>query len=271
MADEQPQVGDRVIVQGNKEGVRQHICARPLAHDFEKPPGGLHAAISLSIHARVRRARTPPFTHHLCPATPGRSPALAIRDPRSNIVPTSLTPTPCSSTHMPPSRYSAPRSQVIRYTGETQFKEGDWVGVELAKALGKNDGSVQGVVYFECDQEFGLFVRPNNVAVSVYEAMHGDSDVGRPHSQCMACMCPPCPPCPPCCACLYNAAGNSRDAYPRAKFIVRHPRFACLALSTPLPFPRSCPFHSLALSIPSHSPFPRRRPPTRPTLDLPPS
>ena len=31
MADEQPQVGDRVIVQGNKEGVRQHIRAHPLA------------------------------------------------------------------------------------------------------------------------------------------------------------------------------------------------------------------------------------------------
>ena len=159
---------------------------------------------------------------------------------------------------MPPSRYSAPRSQVIRYTGETQFKEGDWVGVELAKALGKNDGSVQGVVYFECDQEFGLFVRPNNVAVSVYEAMHGDSDVGRPHSRLYVSTLSTLLRVPLQCSRQLSRCIPTCQVY-CAPSAIRVPcPFHALALSTLLPFPFPRPFHSLTFPIPStpssHSP-----------------
>ncbi|KNC47494.1 uncharacterized protein AMSG_02511 [Thecamonas trahens ATCC 50062] len=46
----------------------------------------------------------------------------------------------------------------IRFIGETEFGEGEWVGVELLKGKGKHDGRVQGRRYFSCD-------RPGKVAL----------------------------------------------------------------------------------------------------------
>jgi len=48
---------------------------------------------------------------------------------------------------------------VVRYEGETGFAFGEWLGVELDEAAGKNDGCVNGVRYFDCAQGHGLFVR----------------------------------------------------------------------------------------------------------------
>lgn len=53
---------------------------------------------------------------------------------------------------------------IIRFFGSTCFAAGDWVGVELDAAVGKNDGSVNDVRYFECEPFHGLFVRPTAVA-----------------------------------------------------------------------------------------------------------
>ena len=39
---------------------------------------------------------------------------------------------------------------VVRYVGETEFKSGLWIGLELELRRGKNDGSVRDVRYFEC-------------------------------------------------------------------------------------------------------------------------
>ena len=36
------------------------------------------------------------------------------------------------------------RSGTIKYIGKTEFKEGDWLGIELDTPTGKNDGSVAG-------------------------------------------------------------------------------------------------------------------------------
>ena len=51
----------------------------------------------------------------------------------------------------------------VRYSGETKFAPGPWCGVELTTADGKNDGTVQGVEYFKCEQNYGVFVRPTAI------------------------------------------------------------------------------------------------------------
>ncbi|XP_061659746.1 CAP-Gly domain-containing linker protein 2 isoform X2 [Syngnathoides biaculeatus] len=53
---------------------------------------------------------------------------------------------------------------VIAYLGETQFAPGQWAGVILNDLLGKNDGSVGGVRYFECQPLQGIFTRPSKLA-----------------------------------------------------------------------------------------------------------
>lgn len=52
-----------------------------------------------------------------------------------------------------------PITGTIRFIGFTRFSEGYWVGVELDKEIGKNDGSVDGVRYFRCPPQYGIFVR----------------------------------------------------------------------------------------------------------------
>uniref|UniRef100_A0A7N6A531 CAP-Gly domain-containing protein n=1 Tax=Anabas testudineus TaxID=64144 RepID=A0A7N6A531_ANATE len=53
---------------------------------------------------------------------------------------------------------------VIAYLGETQFAPGQWAGVILNDLVGKNDGSVGGVRYFECQPLQGIFTRPSKLA-----------------------------------------------------------------------------------------------------------
>jgi dynactin 1 len=47
----------------------------------------------------------------------------------------------------------------VRYVGQTAFAPGEWIGVECEDYKGKNDGSVKGDRYFECEMEKGLFLR----------------------------------------------------------------------------------------------------------------
>lgn len=44
-----------------------------------------------------------------------------------------------------------------------QFAAGDWIGIELDQPEGKNDGSVNGVRYFDCQENHGLFVKKAQV------------------------------------------------------------------------------------------------------------
>ena len=58
---------------------------------------------------------------------------------------------------------------VVRFKGPTAFMTtGKWVGIELYEKNGKNDGSVDGVVYFSCEMGYGVFVRPSQI-----RAVHG--------------------------------------------------------------------------------------------------
>jgi dynactin 1 len=57
------------------------------------------------------------------------------------------------------------RIAVVRFIGQPHFAQGEWVGVELEDGSGKNDGSVQGERYFDCDMGRGMFLRPSAVEV----------------------------------------------------------------------------------------------------------
>ena len=51
----------------------------------------------------------------------------------------------------------------IAYIGETRFAPGQWAGVVLDQPVGKNDGSVAGVRYFQCETNRGVFSRPTKL------------------------------------------------------------------------------------------------------------
>lgn len=48
----------------------------------------------------------------------------------------------------------------VQFIGNTHFAPGDWIGVELENASGKNDGALQGQRYFDCPPGHGMFIRP---------------------------------------------------------------------------------------------------------------
>ncbi|XP_042217203.1 dynactin subunit 1-like isoform X5 [Homarus americanus] len=53
----------------------------------------------------------------------------------------------------------------IAYVGGTHFSQGKWIGVVLDEKKGKNNGSVQGKSYFQCEDGYGIFVRQSQLLV----------------------------------------------------------------------------------------------------------
>ena len=54
---------------------------------------------------------------------------------------------------------------VVRFVGSVHFTSGTFIGVELDEGKGKNDGSFDGVRYFDCPESHGLFAPPNKVSL----------------------------------------------------------------------------------------------------------
>ena len=67
------------------------------------------------------------------------------------------------------------RRAIVRFVGTTHFADGDWIGIELDEATGKNDGAVQGERYFDCEQGYGMFIRPSAVAAVLEEPRRGET------------------------------------------------------------------------------------------------
>lgn len=58
-------------------------------------------------------------------------------------------------------RLTKNRIGTVRFIGEVEFAEGTFFGVELHNAKGNHNGSVKGKVYFRCQPNKGLLVKPN--------------------------------------------------------------------------------------------------------------
>ncbi|XP_047011716.1 centrosome-associated protein 350 isoform X3 [Ictalurus punctatus] len=52
----------------------------------------------------------------------------------------------------------------LRFKGRTSFASGLWTGVELDASEGSNDGSYDGVVYFQCKEKHGIFAPPEKIS-----------------------------------------------------------------------------------------------------------
>ncbi|KAK1596037.1 CAP-Gly domain-containing protein [Colletotrichum navitas] len=77
-------------------------------------------------------------------------------------------------------RLSDGRTGIVRFVGGTHFASGDWVGVELEDDSGKNDGSVQGERYFDCDMGHGMFVRPTTLVITAQAPAAAPKPARRP-------------------------------------------------------------------------------------------
>jgi hypothetical protein len=58
---------------------------------------------------------------------------------------------------------SGGKQGVVSFIGETDFAEGEWVGIELDKPEGKHNGSLGGKQYFTCPANHGAFVKREKV------------------------------------------------------------------------------------------------------------
>ena len=52
---------------------------------------------------------------------------------------------------------------IVAYVGETQFAPGMWYGLRLERAVGKNNGTIKGVRYFQAEARRGLFVKRSSI------------------------------------------------------------------------------------------------------------
>ncbi|XP_029300444.1 CAP-Gly domain-containing linker protein 1 isoform X2 [Cottoperca gobio] len=52
----------------------------------------------------------------------------------------------------------------VQFIGCTQFAPGQWAGIVLDEPIGKNDGSVAAVRYFQCEDGKGIFTRPSKLS-----------------------------------------------------------------------------------------------------------
>lgn len=65
------------------------------------------------------------------------------------------------------------REGTVGFLGTAQFARGVWAGIILDTPDGKNDGVVSGVRYFECEQNHGLFTRPQKLRLVSKAASDG--------------------------------------------------------------------------------------------------
>ncbi|KAM3849552.1 CAP-Gly domain-containing linker protein 4-like [Diretmus argenteus] len=141
---------------------RHGPAARPRPLPRQRPP------------ARYRRERA-----SLSPrTTPSPAPRSSPGTTLNSAGPRSRTPSASSSVCEGPEvrlgervLVVGQRTGVVQFYGKTSFAPGLWLGIELDKPSGKNDGSVGGVKYFSCPPKHGVFAPPSRV-----QRIHGSVD-----------------------------------------------------------------------------------------------
>jgi len=67
----------------------------------------------------------------------------------------------------------------IRFIGNVpSLGKFTWVGIELDEPHGNYDGSVKDKKYFECNDKYGDFVRPDEVEVGDFPVIDEFADLG---------------------------------------------------------------------------------------------
>ncbi|KAL0969872.1 hypothetical protein UPYG_G00233570 [Umbra pygmaea] len=152
-----------------------------ISHSLSSSSSSLDSRHGPAAHPRPLPRQRPPMRQRrerLQPAS-RTTPTLAHSNPNSSvIVPRSQTPSASSSLCEGPELrlgervlVVGQRTGVVRFYGKTNFAPGFWLGIELDKPSGKNDGSVGGVTYFHCPPKHGVFAPPSRV-----QRIHGSMD-----------------------------------------------------------------------------------------------
>lgn len=69
-------------------------------------------------------------------------------------------------------QFATGKSGIVRFVGSVDFADGEWVGLELERPEGKNNGSLGGRVYFVCAENHGLFCKKTQVCAYVYLSIY---------------------------------------------------------------------------------------------------
>ncbi|XP_043271719.1 CAP-Gly domain-containing linker protein 1 [Venturia canescens] len=188
-------IGDRVWVGGTKPGFIAYIGETQFAPGdwagivLDEPIGKNDGSVAGSryfqcepkrgIFSRLTRLTRQPLSETTIP--PGeRTPTGSVYGSRTNLSKSMSTSLHSSVTSLSSvsqkdvtigdrvivSSSQGSKAGVLRFLGPTQFASGDWCGVELDEPVGKNDGSVGEIRYFECRPRYGLFAPLHKVSRS---------------------------------------------------------------------------------------------------------
>ena len=59
-----------------------------------------------------------------------------------------------------------PDPGIVRYVGPTNISSKDWLGIEFPTPYGRSDGSIQGVTFFSCPKDHGVFRLASSDAIT---------------------------------------------------------------------------------------------------------
>ena len=161
-------IGDRVLVGGTKPGVVAFLGSTQFA------PTGVWAGVTLDTADGKNDGSVSGVRYFECEANKGvfarpDKLTLVAKAPKGR-----LQPTPAENPQEGEKVFrvgdkvlvDGTKPGTIAFYGPTEFAKGEWAGVVLNTPEGKNDGTVAGVRYFECEPNHGLFAKPQKLVLA---------------------------------------------------------------------------------------------------------